>query len=218
MVESSFSNNIDEAYKLLDITDEESKMEFLELIYSIEITQSDVEDFWNFYQVQNNITLTDEDKASIRMNIRTDVVKNLSRNFYKGLANDLCEGKIKDLETMFYMMRLWELDCCNHLNYTNKQELEHAKSFLIWQDDIEKIFLQAISDSNNLSMEELLQKFDDYHMTIANGQVSENNADFSSYDVERSDYLNYSLDSYSTTYFAKVSTVVDYINTNSKTK
>lgn len=218
IVNASFSKNIEDAYTLLNITNEKSKKEFLELMYSIEITQSDVEDFWQYYQDKTKITLTTEEKESLRMDIRTEAIKKLSKTFYEGLATDIKSGKIKDLETTFYLMRLWELDCCNHLDYTNKQGFEHAKDFLVWQDGIEKKFLEVISNSNNISYTDLLEKFDNYHMSILTDSKEIQNADFSNYGSEKSDYLLSSFNSYSITHFSKVNTMVDYINSISKSK
>lgn len=218
LVDSSFVQNLDELFDLLDISDNKSKEEFLELMYSIEITQSDTDDFWNYYQMKNQVKLTDEQKNALRMDIRTEVIKNLSRDFYKGLAKALSNGKIKDIETLFYLLRLWELDCCNHLDYTSEQGFKHAKDFLIFQDNIEKYFLKIISNQNNISYEELLQAFDNYNMKAMDGNDEVFNADFSGFKKETSDYLFSSFDSYSVTHFVKVSTMVDYINVDLKTK
>lgn len=217
LVNSVFTNNLDSAFKFLNINDDVSKMEFLKLMYSIEITQSDVDDFWEFYEKQERIMLTDEEKESIRMDIRTEAVKKLSKEYYKGLASALLDGKIKDLETVFYLMRLWELDSCGHLNFTNKQEYEHAKDFIIWQDNIEKGLIKAISNSSNMSYDELMNQYDNYHMSLeVNGNVI-NNADFSNLPKEKQEYINASYEKYSVTYFSRISTMVNYIN-NSKSK
>ncbi len=217
LVNSVFTNNLDSAFKFLNINDDVSKMEFLKLMYSIEITQSDVDDFWEFYEKQEGITLTDEEKESIRMDIRTEAVKKLSKEYYKGLASALLDEKIKDLETVFYLMRLWELDSCGHLNFTNKQEYEHSKEFIIWQDNIEKGLIKAISNSSNMSYDELMNQYDNYHMSLeVNGNVI-NNADFSNLPKEKQEYINASYEKYSVTYFSRISTMVNYIN-NSKSK
>lgn len=217
LVNSVFTNNLDSAFKFLNINDDVSKMEFLKLMYSIEITQSDVDDFWEFYEKQERIMLTDEEKESIRMDIRTEAVKKLSKEYYKGLASALLDGKIKDLETVFYLMRLWELDSCGHLNFTNKQEYEHAKDFIIWQDNIEKGLIKAISNSSNMSYDELMNQYDNYPMSLeVNGNVI-NNADFSNLPKEKQEYINASYEKYSVTYFSRISTMVNYIN-NSKSK
>lgn len=216
LVNSTFVNDLDSMFKKLNINDEDSRMEFLKLMYSIQITQYDVEDFWKFYERKEGITLTEEEKESIRMNIRTEAVKNLSAKYYKGLANVLKEGKIKDLETLFYLMRLWELDCCGHLNFANKSEYEHAKDFIIWQDSVEKSFISAISDSNNMSYDELIRLYDNYHMSlIVDGDII-NNADFSNLSKEKQEYISDSYEKYSVTYFARTSTMVSYINNNEK--
>ncbi len=218
LVNSVFTNNLNTAYSMLNINDDASKIEFLKLMYSIEITQSDVQDFWKFYEKEEKVTLTEEEKNSIRMKIRAESEKKLSEKYYRGLANGLLDGKIKDLETMFYLMRLWELDCCGHLNFTNKQEYEHAKDFIIWQDNIEKGLIKSIANSNSMSYDELINKYDNYHMSLeVNGNVI-SNADFSNLPKEKQEYIEASYDKYSITYFARTSTMVSYINNKFNTK
>lgn len=216
LVNSAFVNDLDSMFKKLNINDKDSRMEFLKLMYSIQITQYDVDDFWEFYEKQEGITLTKEEKESIRMDIRTEAVKNLSNKYYKSLAKALKEGKIKDLETLFYLMRLWELDCCGHLNFANEAEYEHAKDFIIWQDNVEKSFISAISNSNNMSYDELISKYDDYHMLLdVDGNII-NNADFSNLSKEKQEYISNLYEKYSVTYFTRTSTMANYINNNEK--
>lgn len=216
LVNSAFVNDLDSMFKKLNINDKDSRMEFLKLMYSIQITQYDVDDFWEFYEKQEGITLTKEEKESIRMDIRTEAVKNLSSKYYKGLAKALKEGKIKDLETLFYLMRIWELDCCGHLNFANEAEYEHAKDFIIWQDNVEKSFISAISNSNNMSYDELISKYDNYHMLLdVDGNII-NNADFSNLSKEKQEYISNLYEKYSVTYFTRTSTMANYINNNEK--
>lgn len=212
LVDSTFCNNIEEVFNILGIKDEKSKEEFLELMYSIEITQSETNDFWKYYERKNNITLNDDEKESLRMNIRTEVIKSLSRNFYQGLIKDVSSGKIKDLETVFFLLRLWEMDCCNHLDYTSKKGFAHAEDFLKWQYQIEKTILESISIDNDLSNDEVVQKFNNYHMKVYDGVDEVFNADLSSYGDEKENYIYSSFNSYSITHYAKLETMIDYSN------
>jgi len=217
LVDSVFTNNLDRAFKLLNINDEISKIEFLQLMYSIEITQSNTDDFWKFYQQKYGKVLTDNEKDGIRMDIRTEVVKKLSEKYYNGLSKELLDGKIKDLETVFYLMRLWELDSYGHLNFTSRKEYEHATDFIIWQNNIQEALIKAIADSNNMSYDELVNRYNNYHMSLTTDGKIINNADFSDLTKEKQEYINTSYEKYSVTYFSKISTMTNYVN-NSKSK
>lgn len=217
LVDSVFTNNLDSAFKLLNINDEISKIEFLQLMYSIEITQSNTDDFWKFYQQKDGKVLTDNEKDGIRMDIRTEVVKKLSEKYYNGLSKELLDGKIKDLETVFYLMRLWELDSYGHLNFTSRKEYEHATDFIIWQNNIQEALIKAIADSNNMSYDELVNRYNNYHMSLTTDGKIINNADFSDLTKEKQEYINTSYEKYSVTYFSKISTMTNYVN-NSKSK
>lgn len=218
LVDSSFCEDLDSVFNLLNIRDENSKLEFLSLMYSIEITQNNVEDFWEFYEASENVKLTDTEKNSIRMNIRTEAIKKLSKDFYAGLVKGILENKVTDLETIFYFMRLWELDCCGHLDYASNLGYEHAKSFIIWMDDVEKSIIKAISESNNISYDVLLQQYNNYHMSVETNGTKIVNANLSKFSDEKKKYINSAYDTYSVTYFARINTMIDYINNNSKEK
>lgn len=152
------------------------------------------------------------------MDIRTEAVKKLSKKYYEGLIKALFSGKIKDLETVFYLMRLWELDCCNHLDYTNEQGFNHATDFLVWQDNIEKSILNNIANENDISYDEILQKYDSYNMVALIDGKEVFNANFSGLQKDADKYLASSFNSYSITHFAKVKTMIEYINNMSKIK
>ena len=186
-------------------------------MYSIEITQSNTDDFWEFYQQKEDKVLTDNEKDGIRMDIRTEVVKKLSEKYYNGLSKELLDGKIKDLETVFYLMRLWELDSYGHLNFTSRKEYEHATDFIIWQNNIQESLIKTIADSNNMSYDELVNRYNNYHMTLTTDGKIINNADFSDLTKEKQEYINTSYEKYSVTYFSKISTMANYVN-NSKSK
>lgn len=218
LVNASFSDNLAEAYNLLGIKSDKEKNDFLELMYSIEITQSDVSDFWKYYETKNNVILTEEEKEALRMNIRDEVIKKLSENFYKGLVKNIGKGKINDIETVFFMLRLWELDCCNHLDYTSNKGLQHSKDFISYASHIEKTLFEELSISSDMSYDKIVKAYNNYHMIISNNGNNIINADFSAFNEKEINYIKNAFDSYSITHFARINTMSEYINAISKTK
>ena len=97
--------------RAMDELNEKDIMDFLNLMYSIEITQYDPEEFWERY----NQELSDEQKLEIRMQIRQEAVSEMTYHYYMGIINEMRKGIISDLNTLFYMMRLWEIDAYSHL-------------------------------------------------------------------------------------------------------
>lgn len=211
LINATFNNDLSSAFKTLNIHDEKEKLDFLKLLYSIQITKYDCDDFWAYYEKSTGKTLTEEEKMSIKMDIRTDAVYNLTNKYYKGLINAVRSGKIKDVETVFHMMKVWELDVQNHLSYTEKDSLVHAKEFIIWHDNVQKSMFNELAKASNLSYDEVISMYDNYHSYVnVNGEKSKN---FRFYDIgkEKEEYIEYCFDGYSVTYFADNASMVDYI-------
>ena len=145
-------------------------------MYSVEITQSDTPDFFAYYQAKTNQTLTDEEKLAIRMDIREDAVMYLTDIFYTNLANAINEGNITDLNTVFYLVRTWELDTYNHLKYTKTRELEHAKNFIEWQHNLQENLFTSIASSSNLDKNDIIGKYNEYNLNVETetGEVTKN--------------------------------------------
>ena len=209
---TSFTNNLNEAYNALNLKDRNSQMEFLKLAYTIEITQYDTNDFWEYYEEKTGTKLTDEQKNSMRMDIRTEAIKKMSQKFYDGFSTAIKNNRISDLETVFYLMRLWELDSFNHLNYTNKDEYIHAKDFISWLDETEKSLFKEISDSTGISADTIKERYNNYHMVIKDGNKTIINSNLGGFTNDKSNYIKNALDDYSVTNFSRISDMTDSIN------
>ena len=156
-----FLSSLEEAYKYLSI---DEKKEFLKFMYSIEITQSDPEEFWDNYISITGDNPTDEQKTQIRMTIREEAIKYLTKNFYQNLIEAIKDKKITDLNTIFYLMKNWELDAYSHLEYTKLSSKDSALDFIEYQYDIQKALLEVISSNNHLSLEDITSMYNNYHL------------------------------------------------------
>lgn len=211
-----FNHKLEDAYKELGLNSPEEQREFLNFLYSVEITQSDPEDFWENYTAKTGITPTEDEKLAIRMDIRTDAVKCLSRNFYENLADAIYTGSVKDLDTVFYLVRNWELDVYGHLEYTKTSSLEHAKDFILWQNDIQNKLFTALANSNNTTLDDIQNQYAEYNLQASVEDQIYNNCNLSNYSDYTASYITDAKDSYSTSKFSRNSLVTDYINTSTK--
>lgn len=212
-----FNHTLEDAYKELGLNSEEERREFLNFLYSIEITQSDPEDFWENYTAKTGITPTEDEKLAIRMDIRTDAVKFLSRNFYENLADAIYTGSVTDLDTVFYLVRNWELDVYGHLEYTKTSSLEHAKDFILWQNDIQETLFTALANSNNTTLEDITNQYAEYNLQASVDDQIYNNCHLSNYSDYTASYITDAKDSYTTSKFSRNALVADYITTSTKT-
>lgn len=211
-----FNHKLEDAYKELGLNSQEEQREFLNFLYSVEITQADPEDFWENYTAKTGITPTEDEKLGIRMDIRTDAVKFLSRNFYENLADAIYTGSVTDLDTVFYLVRNWELDVYGHLEYTKTSSLEHAKDFIIWQNDIQNKLFTALANSNNTTLDNIVNQYAEYNLQASVEDQIYDNCNFGNYSDYTASYITDAKQSYSSSKFSRNAVVTDYIRTSTK--
>lgn len=204
-----FKHTLEEAFAALGLESEGEQWDFLNFMYSIEITQSDPEDFWEYYESQTGKTLTDEEKLAIRLDIRTDAVKYMTENFFVNLTTAIHEGAIADLDTAFYLMRLWELDTFNHLNYTEESSVEHATDFIIWYNQTQTAILSAIAESSNLDSEQVQTMYSEYCLQIEADKKE--NCDLSGLNAYMQEYILDTKNSYRSSNYSRIYDVAKWL-------
>lgn len=212
----TFNHTLEETYRDLNLTTPEEQREFLNYMYSIEITQSDPEDFWENYTAKTGITPTETEKTAIRMDIRTDAVKYLTRNFYQNLADSIYEGKVQDLDTVFYLVRNWELDTYGHLEYTKTSSLEHAEDFIRWHGDIQSQLFNALAESNGKTPQEIETLYNDYNLQANVDNTIYDNCNLSQLGAYTSSYITEAKTNYTTSNFSRNNVVLEYLDNTSQ--
>ena len=212
----AFNHNLEEAFKDLEINTIEEQEEFLKFMYSVEITQTNPDDFWKNYTKLTGQNPTEQEKTAIRMDIRTDAVKYLTRNFYQNLADAIYEGNVTDINTTFYLIRNWEIDTYNHLEYTKTTSLPHAQDFILWHDQIQNSFFTALAESNGLTQEQVLSMYDEYNLQVSEEDRIYDNCNLSRYSDYTQTYITSAKENYSTANYSRNSDMKDYINSNNK--
>lgn len=204
-----FKHTLEDAFAALGLESESEQLEFLKFMYSVEITQSDTEDFWEYYISQTGRTPTDEEKLAIRMDIRTDAVKYMTENFFANLITAIHDGAVTDLDTAFYLMRLWELDTFNHLNYTQESSLEHAEDFVIWYNQTQTAILSAIAENSNLDSEQIQSLYSEYCLQLEEDE--KDNCDLSNLSAYMQEYIQEAKRSYRSSNYSRIYDVAKWI-------
>lgn len=209
-----FNPNLEETFKDLGLESEQEKQDFLKYMYSVEITQVDTNDFWKYYETKTGKILTSEEKTGLRMDIRTDAVKHLTEQFFENLSDAIHEGKVSDLNTAFYLMRTWELDTYNHLEYTKTASLDHAKDFITWYDQTQNSILTSIAESSNLDPTEVQTMYNDYNLQVeTQDQQTRDNCDLSNFNGYMQQYISSAKNNYRTSNFSRIHDVAEQIKT-----
>ncbi len=201
-----FCSTLEEAYTALNLSTAQEQRKFLEFLYSVEILQSDPEDFWTNYINLTGKTPSDNEKLAIRMQIRSEVVKYLSYQFYQNLINAVRQNKVKDLETLFYVIRVWEIDCYGHLEYRKITSLDSAKDFINWHDQIQTSIFSALSGTN------IATSYDAYCLQVKTEELISDNCSLELFHPFTGTYLSEIKSSYATSGFVRNKTMITYLS------
>lgn len=208
----AFKHTLEDALTALGIDSESEKQEFLKFMYSIEITQTEPDELWEYYESTTGRTLTDEEKTGIRMDIRTDAVKYLTKSFFMNITNAVHDGAITDLDSLFYLLRLWELDAFNHLEYTKVSSLAHAEDFVLWYDQTQNVILTAIAESSGIDLTQIQTLYSEYSLrmkTESNGVTD--NCDFAGLSRYMQDYVMSLKENYASSKFSRIHDVAKWL-------
>ena len=210
----AFAPTLDQGFSRLHLDEQEEQEQILKYLYSIEITQADPDDFIEAYMSESSESLTEEQRTGLRMDIRTDALTYLTRNFYENLAQGLLDGKISDSDTLFYLMRTWELDLYNHLKYNEPANLAHCEDFILWHDEIQNHLFQAVADSIGQSAETLKSLYKEYYMHHVSDEETNaitSNASLKEYNSYNANYILDAKETYTSSSFSLNTDMATYI-------
>lgn len=211
-----YENTLTAGFDKLNLTNKEEQLEFLKFLYSVEITQSNPEDFWENYKKMTGHTPTEEQQLDIRMQIRTEAVKYMSKNFYQNLIESIKEQEITDLDTVFYMMRIWEMDTYTHLEYTKESSLDSSKDFIIWQNQIQDQLFTAIGNCSELSQEEIKKLYDEYNVQTNIDNNIQDNCNLTKFNNYTQNMISSIKNTYAVSNFARMDDMLNYMTTEKK--
>jgi len=200
----AYLDSLEDVFLELHLTTKQEQLDFLTFLYSVEITQSDPEDFWNSYPHE----LSEDERLKIRKEIRTQAVEYLTCQFFSQLQDAIQQGNITDLETVFYLLLNWELDVYHHLEYTQSDSYEVALPALNKQSQLQQRLFNSIASGSSLTYDQIVQRYEHYHLQAQIGEEIKNNCNLSNYSDEIESYILNTKNKYTSSSFSRVQDVV----------
>ena len=167
--ETTLSNNLDALYKVFNAKTEDQKKEVINLMFSLDIIETDTEDFVNAV----NPNMTDDELVLIKRNLKGSVCETLTKMFYKNLATMVKENKMP-LEDVFYLITIFEADVDSHIVYGDIDKYNACESFFKNYMEIQTEFFEYLSSSKNYTNEQIENMFDEYGIVRENGDKNFN--------------------------------------------
>lgn len=201
--ETTLKNSLEPLFNMFGCKDEEDKKEVVKLMYSLDIIETDTEDFVNAV----NPEMTEEQLVNIKRDLKGSICETLSKYFYKNLAELVKNNKIP-LEDVFYFITIFEADVDSHIVFGDEEKYNASVNFVENYLDIQKNFFNFLASSNNYSQEEIEKMFDSYGIKRADGNE---NFDLSYLNKEKKQFLKNMLNK---VYDNSMEQIVDFYNKN----
>lgn len=161
-----FQKDLEKFFEIFDVTTEEEKKELIKMMYNIEIIQESKDDFYDWYNEAYNTDLSNEssgEQSVLNLTLKEDALMTLTKLFYRNLARQINLGDAT-LQDVYYLMRLYESDLCNHFSNNTVGYMEFFSGFYDIYVEIQNEFLNIIADENYLSADKLTSDFENYSM------------------------------------------------------
>ena len=187
--------------------------EFISLMYAVEIIQTESKEFDSTYENKTGSPLDNDTLVELKRKLKGAFTESLAKVFYKNLASQICTGKL-DLESSFYLIKIFEADAFSHIRYDEKEKLEMALPYLVNYAKIQNAFWQSL-ESLELTNDEIAKRFDEYSTRVIIDGSKMENCNLTQLEKDKTVYIEKRKDSvYSKTVESIVNTVNRHIEKN----
>lgn len=191
----NFSADVEDIFKMFDINTEEERLEFIKMMYTIEVLQMDPEEFKEVYEEKRKEQLVrGEDDEILESNLfaislKDDAILSMTKLFYRNLARQVAKGNTT-LEDVYYLMRVWE----GKIGYHTACEIYfyNASFGKLYKDctAIQDEFFKYLAEENDLTAEELVKGFESYSMSVQEGgKIKTPNCDLEFFNKDEKKYI-----------------------------
>ena len=207
----NIQHDIEETFRLFDIVKPEERLEFIKMMYTVEVLQTKPDGFYDEYEKKNGVDLdsTDEIETEFRLSLKDDALLTMTKLFYRNLARQIKSGNTT-LQDMLYLIRVWENKLCYHCS---NNEYAYMAAFERFYDDymsIQTEFFALIADENGVTADELTDALLNYSINITdNGTKKSPNCDLTFLDSEEKKFISDCIDVYYNTGFPSIKECVD---------
>lgn len=161
----SFQRDTSNLFKQLDMTSNNEMREVIKMMFNIEILQEENKGFYDWYNEEYNVDLSNDDgeKTYLRLTVKEDSLLTLTKIFYRNLARQINQGNAT-LQDAYFLIRVMEADLDRHFSNYDVGYMLFFHNFYDSYIEIQDEFFRLIALENNLSIEELIDGFENYSM------------------------------------------------------
>ena len=163
--------------------------EIVRMMYAMEIVQSRVPNYQEYYEQTYNTSLDNQDMTSIREEYRLEFLSETNKIFFNNLAYRMANEENITLEDIFALMTIYEADLNYHIKFNQAASLDKSQTFLQEFNEMQTIFLSTIAAANNMEYEDILNLYNEYHLFANVNGKTVINATFNWLNESQQDWL-----------------------------
>lgn len=153
----TMQQDFDKLFDLFNCQTDEEKQEVVNMLFSFEIIYNGNQDFYNesgrAYDNKLNYSLS------------SSICQTLTKNFYTNLYNSVSTGE-ENLSTIFSLISTFEADMNRITKFYDTSKYEYNQDFIDMYVRIQDQFFQRISETTNMSKEEVYGMYSDYYKSV----------------------------------------------------
>jgi hypothetical protein len=156
-------------YEVFGLDTYDRQVEFLNMMWAINIIQESPEDFMGAYAQQlghgPDYEFSEDEQLALIIAMKNSICLTFSKYFYENLAG-IMVGKSVSLADLFLLISTWEADLNYHITYTDETRYDSIKDFLDGYTGIQAAFFEHAAAGLGIKPEELRESYNAYNATI----------------------------------------------------
>ena len=183
---SQMSNDPEKLYAVFNATTPEEKKEVINLLYSICYIQNDREDFVTVYE--EHYGDISEQETTVKRIMKQSIAKTMTKYFYRNLSERIANSSVT-MQDAFYLINVFESALNVHLIYDDETRYELNEDAIKFYIQTQNKFFAMIAENNNLTFEEVEEKFNNYALVIKTDNTFHRNNSFTWLNDEEKQYI-----------------------------
>lgn len=156
-----FQNDPEVLYQQFGCDTEDKKRELIKMMYTIDILQSEREDFYNKYEAAYGSVDNDEKLVALQRKLKIPICETLTKEFFENLSTYMNANAIT-IDDMNYLLRTFEGDVNSHLDCSNPEKAADNIAFMDFYTAIQDEFFKTVAASSGSSYETILDRYNQY--------------------------------------------------------
>lgn len=155
----SLQSDLNKLFEHFNCRTDADKLEVLQMMYSLEVCLNQPTEFSKFYKETTGSSL---DIYNYQDSLKASIAQTLTKKFYENLAISTASNQYS-LKDIFSIMSTFEIEMNRLTKFSNDYYEASNREFISNYGGIQRQYLELISKSLNMSVDDLLSLYNSYY-------------------------------------------------------